>query len=71
MITIILFIGSLFRAIFAIIWMILIVYALLDLFRSSLPQNTKLLWLIVILLAPVIGSVIYLVWGRNQKGLNL
>lgn len=64
---IILFIGGVFRFIFGIIWFILIVVTLLDLFKSSLPTNTKLLWLIVILIAPVLGSLIYLLWGKNQR----
>ena len=63
----ILFIGGFFKFIFGIIWFILIVMAVLDLLKSSLPINTKLLWLILILLAPVLGSLIYLLWGRHQK----
>ena len=62
-----LFIGGLFRFIFGIIWFILLVVTLMDLFKSSLPLNTKLLWLIVILLAPVLGCLVYLLWGRYQK----
>jgi hypothetical protein len=62
-----LFIGGFFRFIFGVIWFILIVITLLDLFKSLLPTNTKLLWLIVILIAPVLGSLIYLFWGRNQR----
>ena len=62
-----LFIGGLIRFIFGVIWAILIIVALMDLFQSPLPTNTKLLWLIVILIAPVLGCLIYLVWGRNQK----
>ena len=62
-----LFMGGLLRFIFGVIWAILIIIALMDLFTSPLPTNTKLLWLIVILIAPVLGSLIYLVWGRNQK----
>ena len=62
-----LFIGGLIRFIFGVIWAILIIIALMDLFQSPLPTNTKLLWLIVILIAPVLGSLIYLLWGRNQK----
>ena len=63
----ILFIGGFFKFIFGIIWFILIVMAVLDLLKSSLPINTKLLWLILILLAPVLGSLVYLLWGRHQK----
>ena len=62
-----LFIGGLFRFIFGVIWFILIVITLVDLFKSNLPTNTKLLWLIVILIAPVLGSLIYLLWGKNQR----
>ncbi|OYY05414.1 MAG: hypothetical protein B7Y76_01140 [Sphingobacteriia bacterium 35-40-5] len=45
----------------------LIVYTLLDLFRSNKPTNTKLLWLIVILIAPILGSIIYFVVGRTNR----
>ena len=62
-----LFMGGLLRFIFGVIWAILIIIALMDLFTSPLPTNTKLLWLIVILIAPVLGCLFYLVWGRNQK----
>ena len=62
-----LFMGGLLRFIFGVIWAILIIVALMDLFTSPLPTNTKLLWLIVILIAPVLGCLIYLVWGRKKK----
>ncbi|SKB69592.1 PLDc N-terminal domain-containing protein [Daejeonella lutea] len=62
-----LFIGGLIRVIFGIIWFILLIITLMDLFKSSVPLNTKLLWLIVILLAPVIGCLVYLLWGKYQK----
>jgi hypothetical protein len=65
--TILLFFGGFFRFIFGVIWMILIVVTLLDLFKSVLPTNTKLLWLIIILVAPIFGSLIYLYWGKYQK----
>jgi TctA family transporter len=64
---ILLFVGGVLRFLLGIIWFILIVVTLLDLLKSRLPTNTKLLWLIVILLAPVLGSIIYLLVGRNNK----
>ncbi|MHB1177827.1 MAG: PLDc N-terminal domain-containing protein [Daejeonella sp.] len=64
---VILFIGGLFRFVIGVIWLILIAIALLDLFKSNLPTNTKLLWLIVILVAPGVGSLIYLLWGKYQR----
>lgn len=64
---IILFIGGLLRFLMGILWFVLIVYTLMDLLRSNLPTNTKLLWLIVILIAPILGSIIYLIAGRNKQ----
>jgi hypothetical protein len=65
--TTILFIGGLFRLLFGIIWALLFVITLMDLFNSMLPVNTKLLWLIVILVAPILGCLIYLFWGKRQR----
>lgn len=43
-----------------------IVVALMQVFNSTMPTNTKLLWLIVILVAPFIGSLIWFAIGRNS-----
>ena len=64
---ILLYFSGFFQFIFGVIWIILVVAALLDLFRTELPLNTKLLWLIVILVAPIFGSLIYLYWGTYQR----
>lgn len=63
----ILFIGGVLRFLIGIIWFVLIVVTILDLIKSRIPTNTKLLWLIVILIAPVLGSLIYLILGRKDK----
>jgi hypothetical protein len=44
----------------------LIALALLQVFRSTMPTNTKLLWLIVILIAPFLGPLIWFAVGRNS-----
>jgi hypothetical protein len=54
---------------FAVLFpVILIIYCLLDITRSTFqdPSN-KIIWAIIVLLAPVIGSLAYLVWGKKQK----
>ncbi|WP_295653101.1 PLDc N-terminal domain-containing protein [uncultured Mucilaginibacter sp.] len=54
--------------IFFIIELILVVYALMDIFKnSSFSQSTKLLWFIIILLIPILGSLLYLFWGRTKN----
>ena len=45
----------------------LFVWALVDLLKSKFEGNGKIIWLIVIILLPVVGSIIYLVVGRKQK----
>jgi hypothetical protein len=64
---ILLFIGGVIRFLIGIIWFVLIIFTLIDLLKRQLPTNTKLLWLIITLLAPILGSIIYLVVGRNNK----
>ncbi len=44
----------------------LIALALLQVFRSTMPTNTKLLCLIVILIAPFFGPLIWFAVGRNS-----
>jgi hypothetical protein len=48
--------------------LILTVFCIIDIMRSNFrDQTNKLLWIIIVLLAPIIGPLLYLVWGRNQK----
>lgn len=54
---------------FAVLFpLILIIYCLIDITRSSFQDSTnKIIWALIVLLAPVIGSLAYLIWGRQQK----
>ena len=48
---------------------ILYIYCLVHCIRNGrLTGNSKLLWLIIILIAPFIGSLIYLAIGRKGNG---
>ncbi|MGN7990486.1 PLDc N-terminal domain-containing protein [Pedobacter sp. 22226] len=52
----------------AILWLALILTALYHISRnSSMGFTVKVLWFIIILFAPFIGSIIYLMWGKNKK----
>lgn len=61
-------ISGLFGLVFFIIELVLVVYALLDIFRNpNFTLNTKLLWVIIIVLIPILGSLLYIFWRRNQS----
>jgi hypothetical protein len=46
----------------------LIAYCLVDILRSDFKDSTnKLIWVLVVLLAPFLGSILYLAIGRNSK----
>lgn len=41
---------------------------IVDITRSKFQTpNANILWIIVVLVAPIIGSILYLTWGRSQK----
>jgi len=47
---------------------ILMVYSVVDIVRSDFKDTThKLLWILIVVLAPLIGSIIYLLIGRSKK----
>lgn len=56
-----------FWQILVIISFILLIYSLIDLLKSTFKKNDKLIWLIVLILIPFIGSLLYLNIGRKQK----
>jgi len=61
-------ISGIFGLIFFVAYLILFLYALLDILKNpNLNQTTKLLWILIILVAPILGSLIYIFWGRNQS----
>lgn len=52
----------------AILWLALILTALYHISRNStMGISVKVLWFIIILFAPFLGSIIYLIWGKNKK----
>ncbi|MFD0749397.1 PLDc N-terminal domain-containing protein [Mucilaginibacter calamicampi] len=55
-------------SIFGILYAVLAIYCIIDIIQSSFKDTTtKLLWLVVVLLAPFLGSVAYLIAGRSGK----
>jgi hypothetical protein len=52
--------------ILGIIVLILDIIAILDVLKSGLPTGKKALWIILILVLPVIGLVIYFLVGKKK-----
>ncbi|WP_316796612.1 PLD nuclease N-terminal domain-containing protein [Pedobacter agri] len=52
----------------AILWLALILIALYHISRNrTMVFPVKILWFVIILFAPFLGSIIYLIWGKNRK----
>ena len=55
--------------VFAILpWIVLVPFALIDSIRSPrLTVVQKFAWIVFIIIAPYLGAIVYLLWGRKQK----
>jgi hypothetical protein len=52
----------------SILWLAVIVFTIKAIFeREDMEQNTRLLWTILIVVAPFIGLIIYYVFGDNRR----
>ena len=60
--------GLLFWTFFSIFILVLPVVALISLLRSTFKDTTtKLIWVLVILFMPILGSILYFLIGRKQR----
>ena len=63
-----LFGGGLLITLFVILFIFLLpLLALISALMSDFPGNEKILWVVIILLLPFLGSVLYFLIGRNQR----
>lgn len=53
----------LFVALPTILWL----WALIDCVKREFKSNDKLIWVLIIIFLPLIGSILYLAIGRNQS----
>ncbi|MFC4212105.1 PLD nuclease N-terminal domain-containing protein [Pedobacter lithocola] len=52
----------------AILWLALILIALYHISKNAkMAFPIKIIWFVIILLAPFIGSLVYLLWGKNKS----
>ncbi|WP_421986414.1 PLDc N-terminal domain-containing protein [Roseivirga sp.] len=51
-----------------IIPFLIVLWALIDIIKNEFnPSQNKLIWVIVVILLPVLGSILYFAIGRQQK----
>ena len=61
-----LFVSS-FLMIFIIFTFILYIYILIDILKHEFTGYNKIIWLLAIIFLPVLGAILYLVFGRSQR----
>lgn len=50
-----------------IVSVLLWIYCLLDILKNKFEQNDKLIWVLVVIFIPTLGSILYLAIGRDKK----
>ncbi len=50
--------------IWSIVWFVLWIWALIDCLSGS--NSNKLVWVIVIILLPILGSILYFLLGKSR-----
>lgn len=53
-------------AVIAILFIIPLV-ALIDILKSQFASNDKLIWILIVLFLPLIGSILYFIIGKKKK----
>jgi uncharacterized membrane protein len=54
--------------IFFIVWVLLVIFALISIFRNSnVNRNNKFLWFIIVVVVPIIGPLVYWFWHSVKK----
>ena len=50
-------------AFFVLMWM----SAFADILKNNFKKNYKLIWIIVVVMIPILGAILYFMIGRKQK----
>jgi len=46
---------------------VLIIWALVDILKSEFTGSNKIIWVLVVIFLPLLGSILYLAIGKKQK----
>jgi hypothetical protein len=57
--------GGTLGLVFLILWGLLALYSLVNILRThAINGESKLLWIVIIIVVPILGSLTYLFWRR-------
>ncbi len=51
----------------ALVSLPLFIIALIDVLKHEFPGNDKLIWILVIIFFPLVGSILYLIIGKKAR----
>lgn len=43
------------------------IFAIIDILRSRIRENDKIIWIIIIIFIPILGSILYFLLGKNRN----
>ena len=58
--------GGSMKAILGLVVLVLDIIAIIDVLKSSMATGKKILWIILILVLPFVGMVLYFLIGKKQ-----
>lgn len=62
--------GMIFWTILFVVSMLFPILSLISILRNRFKDNDKLIWILVVLFMPLIGSILYFVMGRPSNKRN-
>ncbi|RKE02046.1 PLD nuclease N-terminal domain-containing protein [Marinifilum flexuosum] len=60
-------VGMIIMIVFSILIFLLPLIALIDIVRNEFTNSNKLIWVLVVLLFPFFGPILYFIFGLKQK----
>jgi hypothetical protein len=58
---------SSFVMVFVVFTFVLYIYILIDILKHEFTGYNKIIWILVLIFFPVLGALLYLVFGRSQR----
>jgi hypothetical protein len=59
--------GEIVMLLIPLVILVLTIAALIDVLKHNFSGNDKIVWVIVVILIPIIGAILYFLIGKNQQ----